>query len=261
MEMNFDKRICENRICDVCDTGLIVKCTMMKTGTSMIFYCETCWNKEMKTIVDHENQARQVLSIPSQSHQSTPQISVRTPAPIAINSVLREAAEIDQKVEVRADLFNAATKSIIELKAAIEADSSITNKPYALAEALKARFEHHKTVVFDLNQKLVEAGNQQKAIQIYLNTLANTLRAEEREKLKISDISYKPAPPKAIKVAKSPGTTTTKKKIDKKEVREAAARLGVSEFMVQMIVVQKGITVAEAETLLKASIAAAQAKA
>lgn len=255
MEMDFDKRITENRVCDVCDTGEVVPCTMRKAGTSMIFYCRVCWDKEAKTMAEHEAMAAQVLSIPPQTHQSTPQTSVRMPAPIAINSVLRDAAAIDSKVEVRADLFNAATKSIIELKAAIDTDPTITNKPYALAEALKTRFEHHKTVVFELNQKLVEQGNQQKAIQIYLNTLANQLRAEEREKLKISDISYKPAPPKA---PAKPKAVTTKKKIDKKELREAASRLGVSEFTLQMIVVQRGISVADAENVLKASIAAAK---
>ena len=256
METNFDKRVVENHVCDVCDVESVQLCTMVKAGMRAIFYCRSCWEKDIATMAAHQAAATEILTIPSQNHSSrtTP---TALPGPIAINSVLKESADIDSKVEVRADLFNAETKSIIELKAAIDADATITNKAYALAETLVNRFTHHKTVVFELNQKLIEEGNKQKAIQIYLNTMANQLRAEEREKLKINDLNYKPAPPKAVKV-KPVATTTTKKKIDKKELREAAGRLGVSEFTLQMIVVQKGITVADAEKMLAASINAAK---
>jgi DNA integrity scanning protein DisA with diadenylate cyclase activity len=118
------------------------------------------------------------------------------------------------------------------------------------------RFSHFKQVVFELNQQIVEAGNQQKAIQIYLNQLANTLRQEEREKLRISDINYKPQP---VKIEKPKPVKVTAKKLDKAELRKYAAELQVSEFMLQQIVIAKGVTVADAAKLLRQSINRAKA--
>lgn len=172
-----------------------------------------------------------------------------------VESAVNEANKLDSRIQVKTDLFNAATVAIQELKAAIDADTSIENKPYALAETLMKRFDHFKQVVFELNQQIVEAGNQQKAIQIYLNSLANTLRAEERDKLKIANINYKPT---VLKPITTKAIRTTTKKIDKVELRKYAAELGVSEFTLQMIVVQKGISVMEAANILKASINSAK---
>ncbi len=179
--------------------------------------------------------------------------------PISINEVLTKSREIDSRVTVRTDLFNAATVSIIDLKKSIDDDETITNKPYTLAVELQTRFNHHKQVIFELNEKVVEESNKQKAIQIYLNQLANQLRADEREKLKISDINYSPRPIKLPVNAKT--IRLTKQRIDKVELRKRAAELGVPEFTLQMIIVQKGITVEQAFQLMKANIEQAKAKA
>lgn len=177
-------------------------------------------------------------------------------APININEVLTKARDIDNRVQVRTDLFNAATVSIVELKKAIDSDDKIQNKPFALASTLTERFNHYKQVIFELNEKVVEASNQQKAIQIYLNNLANSLRAEEREKLKLQDINYKPrdikmpVTPKAIKMSN--------KRLDKVELRKYASLLGIAEFTLQMIVIQKNLTVVQAYELIKRNLAAAK---
>ncbi len=214
--------------------------------------------------MSEEAQAQRVADYKERSQKEYEErkaaLTSSNPAQIPINSVLKQAAEIDNNIQVRTDLFNAATVAIVEIKKAIDDDVNIVNKPYALAETLKNRFDHFKTVVFELNQQLVEAGNQQKAIQIYLNTLSNTLRAEEREKLKISDINYKPAPPKIAKerTKSAVSTTTTKKKLDKSLLRKTAAELNVSEFTLQMLCVSKGISIESAATMLKASLEAAK---
>jgi len=173
---------------------------------------------------------------------------------------LEASRAVDNAIQVRTDLFNAATTSIIELKATIDANADITNKPYALAEELTKRFEHHKQVVFELSEQIVAAGNSQKAIQIYLNQLANSLRAEEREKLKIADINYKPNPVKPVKT-KSIKTTGSTKKLDKVELRKYAAELGVSEFTLQMLCVSKGISPETAANQLRKSINEAKSEA
>lgn len=169
-----------------------------------------------------------------------------------MNEFLASSRKIDESIQIRTDLFNAATTSIIELKSVIESDESITNKPYALAEELTRRFTHFKQIVFEKTQEIIEAGNQQKAIQIYLNELSNKLRAEEREKLKIADINYKPESIKSIKT-KSIKTNGTKK-LDKVELKKYAMELGVSEFTLQMLVISKGITVETAANMLRKSI-------
>ena len=100
-----------------------------------------------------------------------------------------------------------------------------------------------------MNEKLVDLNNQQKAIQVYLNNLANKLRAEEREKLKLADINYKPNVVKPVVK-----TVKTKSKLDKVELRKYAAELGVDEFTLQMLVVAKGLTIEKAAALLRSTM-------
>ncbi len=180
---------------------------------------------------------------------------VSSSGPININEVLTRSREIDNRVTVRTDIFNSATVAIVELKKAIDADITITNKPYALAETLTERFTHFKQVIFELNEKVIEASNNQKAIQIYLNNLANQLRADERAKLKIADINYQPKP---IKVGNKSLTkksiTLGKKKLDKAELRKYAGMLGVAEFTLQMIAIQKNLSVVDAYVVMKSMI-------
>jgi len=211
--------------------------------------CPDCYNKEKSLTALSEATANERLAAEQ----------ARGLEVIKVNEVLREARMVDDGIQVRTDIFNAETVAINDLKAAIMNDDSITNKPYALAEELKRRFEHYKTVVFDLNQKVAEVGNQQKAIQVYLNTMANTLRAEERERLKIQDINYTPKPVKLITdKPKSIKTRSAAKVLDKDALKAAAKQLGVSEFMIQMLVVSKGITIDVAVKQIQASLDAAK---
>lgn len=213
-----------------------------------MWFCDDCWEKEQAATKEHmspENQQKRVDAYRS---------SVES-------RVLETSRAIDATIQVRTDLFNAATTAIIDLKKAIDENPEVTNKPYALAEELTNRFNHFKQVIFDAQQQILEAGNQQKAIQVYLNQLANSLRAEEREKLKIADINYKPSAVKPAKV-KPVSTTGTKKstKLDKAELRKYAAELQVSEFTLQMLCVAQGITPEQAANKLRKSIAEAKSE-
>lgn len=203
-----------------------------------MWFCDSCWAKEQDATSELQK-TKEVQSV--------------------VTNALREAAHVDNTVQVRTDLFNAQTVSIINLKAEIDNNPEITNKPYVLAEQLMARFEKFKAVIFEHNEKIVEANNAQKAIQVYLNQMANQLRSEEREKLKIADISYQPTKVKPVKPT-AIKTTGTKKatKLDKVELRKYAAELGVAEFTLQMVVVAKGISIQEAAAMLAKSIAQAK---
>lgn len=190
------------------------------------------------------------------SKANTP--STNVPAPISVNEVLKQTRAVDNSVSVRTDLFNAETVALDDIKKAIMADETITNKPFALATEVHARYKKFQEVIFALKEQIDEAMNKQRADQIYLNNLANTLRADEREKLKIQDINYKPrnvAMPvnkKTIKMVKT--------RIDVKELRAAAAKLGIPEFTLKMIIIQKHLTVAQALAMFEKNIADAKAK-
>jgi hypothetical protein len=216
--------------------------------------CGPCTEQEEKLYAESQKPENIVQRIAASTEQANKAAE--------LNQVIMAARTTDDTIQVRTDLFNAATVAITDLKKAIDEDINITNKPYALAEELKRRFEHFRDVIFEMQQKIVEAGNTQKAIQVYLNQLANTLRAEEREKLKIQDLNYQP---KSVKPAKPATITTTGTKgkrkggaLDKVELRKFAAELGVAEFTLQMIVVSKGITIPEAAKILKATLEAAK---
>jgi hypothetical protein len=205
-----------------------------------ILMCDSCWTKEQNLKAESmrpENVQNRVN---------------------AMNAAMDVSRKIDAAVSVRPDLFNAATTAIVDMKKLIDENPEITNKPFTLATELKNRFEHFQKVVFEANEQIIAATNNQKAIQVYLNNLANSLRAEEREKLKIQDISYKPIAPKTPTVKTV--TTKTSKKIDKALLRKYAIELGVSDFTLQSFVVSSGCTVEEAADKIRKSIAAAKAQ-
>lgn len=216
--------------CEVCPTENVN--VILKPGN--IWMCEPCSIKEDELTAQN----------------NTPE-AVQS----RVNAVIERAKEIDKKVEVRTDIFNAETVSIVELKKAIEADETIINKPYALAQTIKERWEKLQTVGFELSEKLVEINNQQKAIQVYMNNLANSLRSEEREKLRIQDINYKPQAVKPAKV-KTVSTTGTKRtsKIDKVALKKYSTELGIAEFTLQSFVISMGCSVEEAATRIRKSI-------
>jgi hypothetical protein len=212
-----------------------------------LWMCDKCWSKELALKTENDKPENVASRIEATRHNP-------------IESKLIETSKaIDNSIQVRTDLFNAATVAIMDIKKSIDDNTEIQNKPYTLATTLLERFNHYKQVVFELNEQIIEAGNQQKAIQVYLNQLANSLRAEERAELKIADISYKPQPPKSTSV-KTIKTTSKSKKFDKVELRKYAAELGVAEFTLQSFVVSQGLTVAEAADKIRKSIAAAKSQ-
>ncbi len=222
--------------CEVCDkVDVNITCHY-----GNMWFCDDCWAAES------------VASAQLSQEQKDTRVAAYASSPEA--KVIDASRLIDNSVQVRTDLFNAATTAIVDLKKSIDENPEISNKPYALAEVLTERFNHFKQVAFDAQQQVIEAGNHQKAIQVYLNQLANSLRVEEREKLKIADINYKPA---TVKLSvKKVSTTQTKKatKLDKVELRKYAAELGISEFTLQTVVVSRGITVEAAANMLRRSI-------
>lgn len=148
------------------------------------------------------------------------------------------------------DIHNSHLASINELKAGIESDESIPNaqKKFALASTLDKRFKKLLELQNEHNQALKTILEEQKSIQLYYNDLAKQLRDDERGKLSLMDVTYKPP-------AKSPKPkAVTVKKYDPKECARLIAEAGLPSATlaaVQMLVVAKNMTPVDAVRQLK----------
>jgi hypothetical protein len=158
-------------------------------------------------------------------------------SPISINAVLKESKSIDDSIRSALDVQVALPISILNIKEAINKDESIENKPFAYANAVHEHIVKLKMVVFDLNKTMNEKNEEIKNSVILLNNLANSLREEERAKLRLTDITYKPAKVKQFKPAK-----VTINKIDKKTIRELCKNTGVSEITLRAVMVARNLT-------------------
>lgn len=177
---------------------------------------------------------------------------------ISANEVLRRSRDIDSHIQTSTDIFNAATPAIVELEKAIDDDPTITNKPWAKAQVLLDRFTHFKNVQVTANQTIVEAVTNQRAIQQRLNIVANELRDDEREKLRLADLNYKPRNVKIPVTAKT--IRMSKQKLDNIALRRYANELGIPEFTLRALAIQKNLTADGVYKLMKANLEAAKAK-
>lgn len=196
----------ENKpVCESCsNTGTL-------TNVNGIWLCADCMSKELETasqpkpIVDSnpsgpdfvKSAIGYISNTLNKDHEPT------TLENLAINKLGSQAITKSE------DFFNARTMSINERWKEIVADDSINaeNKHYVLAKEVREHYLHLKNVLFNAVEVQLECAANQRADQIYLNTLASKLREEERVKLHLQNIDYVPpavpvSKPKAIKVSK-----------------------------------------------------------
>jgi len=177
------------------------------------------------------------------------EVRVRTPDELTdrANLVRQKFTEIDAQIKIQTDIFNAKTIAIHEIKKSIDEDPSIpeNEKYFALAKHIETRFNNLVDIISGRRKEIVEAENEQRAIQTYYNELSKKLRAEERENIRLKDVTYRPIEPK---VAKTPKAPKIKKGPNLNEVKEACVQHGIPEAMamVQMVCVATGIGVEEA---------------
>ncbi len=214
---------------------------------SGMYMCPSCRDKEMALSAKNAAGATKRVSDmklehASQSNQDT--IDERK----EIHKIAKEIP-VEGEIQVRTDIFNAKTISIIEMKRIIDDDDSITeSKHFALAKQLKAKFLHLRKTLFDVDEARVSITSEQRSIQTYLNELSLRLRTEERDEIKAGDMSYQPAVPKLVK---NQTPKVKKPKFDKAELKRLSAEIDVPEFTLQTICVAKNIQPAEAAKLLK----------
>lgn len=116
--------------------------------------------------------------------------------------------EIDQELGTSQDFFNAETVAIVDLQKAIENDVEVPQdqKHFELVRVIRARYAHFRATLFEIKKVELEIVSRERALQYRLNDLAGKFRSDEREKLKLQDLTYIPKEiaTKAPKVKLSP---------------------------------------------------------
>jgi hypothetical protein len=107
---------------------------------------------------------------------------------------LNHARKIDDNIRYNGDVYNAAVVSIVDLEKIIGDDSSIAgeHKYFMLAKEVSDRINKFSGKIFEVKTELNTLETQQVVHQRKLNELAEKLSKEEREKLKLIAINYKP---------------------------------------------------------------------
>jgi hypothetical protein len=147
------------------------------------------------------------------------------------NRTVVQSQKIDSTVELASDVYNLETVACVEIQAAIQNDEGIKNKHYMVADTIKTRIELFDKAIFAKKQELDELNSRRRAAHTFIKESAfvNQLRNEEREKLRLEDISYTPQSPTkpTIKAASAPSS----KQIKAAEIREMAVKHNVPEDM------------------------------
>lgn len=142
-----------------------------------------------------------------------------------INDVMDKARTVDYSIKLRDDIHNAETIATHEVFQAIDANPEIpaSEKQFAKAKFLTERQAGYQKVIFEHQEIVVEHQNRNRVLQQKINELVNTLRAEEREKLKVLSPDYKPGTVKPASQTKPRASKTAK--FDKKSLIEEANKL------------------------------------
>lgn len=207
--------------------------------------CESCNNKGILQVCNKMALCRECVAKEIENSLPSVPVSEITPNKVLENTVLQMSRDIDNSIRVSSDLFNAQTTPIMDIKNAIDSDASIPadKKHYVLAERLLERFNTHKRAIFDMQEAIVKEHTNQRAIQQYLNNLASQLQTEEREKLKLADINYKP---EVVKEVKPKVAKPKPQKFTNAEIKAVCAQFNVDEFMVRMTITAQGCSLLEA---------------
>lgn len=161
--------------CEACSN--IGECELL--GTMLL--CMQCLKKEYEIAV---NASRLSTAAFEESRINT---AISNPIGLILKSV-----EIDNALQISTDFFNAETTSIIELRAALNGSAKVD---YELAKLIQARYNHFKTVLFELDAARLNLHSRQKAQAQMLNDLASKLSQEEKEEIKLKDLTYTPQEP------------------------------------------------------------------
>ena len=157
------------------------------------------------------------------------------------NRVITDMRAVDTVSELKADIFNAETIAITELKAAIWADENIpeARKQFVYTQECERHFLASQKRVFEKRQAVIDEESIQARWQTAAQTAAGQLSAVEREHFKKLNMSYQPTQVKTPKPGKS---KTPSKSYKGNELREACAKYNVPAPIIQLMVIQRNMT-------------------
>jgi hypothetical protein len=221
--------------------------------------CECCSNKAIVNEDNPHNNGLEIFTIPGSSikmlmcascidKEIQGQAEIKSNAESRVResnlSMQAKLDEIKHTIIERSDIFNAKLPSLIEISNSVDTDETVTNKTFRKAELILDLFNHLKGVIIEANRVKDTATNLQRASQSELNQLASQLRQEERDRLKIADINYKPTAPKLVRAQRTP-------KFDKQELYKYATEMGIPPSTLQTMASKRKCSVAEAAKILK----------
>jgi hypothetical protein len=162
--------------------------------------------------------------------------------PMSFNDLIGKSQKIDQEVRLVQDMYNAWTVALKDLITAINEDATIENKPYARCKVALDRLNHFKSLISELEDKILDAKQGFRVSQEYLNQTVNELRDSEREEFRKADMSYQVKSPKTPK-PKSQGTKKVKSstKVDFTEINKWATIAGISGNAIHGMMIQHGV--------------------
>ncbi len=137
----------------------------------------------------------------------------------------------DSSIRYSGDIFNAEVTSIAEIKRICMEDESLGNTDerfFKFQNLIAERIENYKKVIFNLDDEKHKLVAQQRAAIESLREYGSQVRAEIRERIKLSDANYTPAP--VIKIPK-----ITKPKVN------------AEDRLIEMLATMKGISKEEAK--------------
>lgn len=191
-----------------------------------IWQCDTCRANDIAVALEHQ----------------TPEKQEQRLQDYHLEQIKKENAAL----RIQTDIFNAKMQSIHDVQKAIEADPNVENKNYMVAQVIAERYKHLNGLIHDVDVQKTEYETEQRALQTFYNDLSKKLRTEEREKIKLQDITYKP-----IETVAKKKKEDKPKKWDKTGVAAAALKYKVPEQLIQMTCSANDITVEAAVMKLK----------
>lgn len=178
---------------------------------------------------------------------------------IQSQALLSDIKKMDDSVHMKADIFTAKTIAAIELRGAIEADSSIpdADKDFVYASRMRDRILHLKQVIENDRKALIEKQNEVSMWQVNAQEVVARLSAQHRAHFKEMDLNYHPPTVTKEKVVKaSKGTSVAKpKKVTYTSVQraEAAIKWNLPLNLIQLTAELRGVSPDEAGRIITES--------
>ena len=160
-------------------------------------------------------------------------------------NLIEESRNIDRSIRSNQDFFNAKTIALRDLRAAIDNDASISNKDEAFKAEILTRYEHFSTHLFELDNERYQVQLEKAVVKKSLDELAASLRADERERIKIADANY--VPPARSKPVKPRVAKQEKLSVFEQMIKTYASMHGITETEAR-ITLQKGLKAQGIET-------------